>query len=126
MTTAYWTILGAILLPLLFTGLAKFTGGNGRYNNAAPREFLDNQTGAAKRAHWAQLNSFEALPGFVAAVLVAHAAGAAQPTIDALAITWLALRLAYGVAYIQNWPTLRSLLWAAALGCVIGLFVAAA
>jgi uncharacterized MAPEG superfamily protein len=34
--------------------------------------------------------------------------------------------LAYGVAYIQNWPTLRSLLWAAALGCVIGLFVAAA
>jgi uncharacterized MAPEG superfamily protein len=36
------------------------------------------------------------------------------------------LRLVYGWAYITDRPTLRSLVWIAALGCVVGLFVVAA
>ncbi len=41
MTLAYWCVLAAALMPFLFTGIAKFSGG--RYNNYSPREFLENR-----------------------------------------------------------------------------------
>ncbi|MGZ5229963.1 MAG: MAPEG family protein, partial [Burkholderiales bacterium] len=79
-----------------------------------------------QRAYWAQLNGFEAFPPFAAGVIVAHLAGASQSWIDALATTFVALRVIYTLAYIHDKPTERSLIWAAALACVVGLFVAAA
>jgi uncharacterized MAPEG superfamily protein len=127
MTTAYWCVLAAALLPYAFTGLAKFgEGAPGRYDNHAPREWLERLGGWRKRAHWAQLNSFEAFPAFAAAVIIAHQSGAAQARIDDLAIAFVALRAAYGTLYILDHDRLRSLVWALALGCVIGLFIIAA
>lgn len=124
MTIAYWCVLIAALLPYAFTGYAKSGGG---YDNRAPREWLDRREGAAKRAHWAQLNSFEAFPPFAAAVIIAHATGgAAQATIDALAVAFVVLRALYGVVYVADRPTLRTSIWTLGLLCVIGLFVAAA
>ena len=38
----------------------------------------------------------------------------------------LELRLVYGVLYITDRAKLRSVVWFAALGCVLGLFVSAA
>ena len=82
MTLAYWCVLAAILLPYAFTGFAKFQGGFGLNENKNPREFLEKLSGARKRAHWAQQNSFEILPGFAAAVIISHLAGTApQATI---------------------------------------------
>ncbi len=124
MTTAYWCVLAAALMPYLFAGIAKF--GDRRYDNRAPRDFLAALDGRQKRADWAQQNSFEAFPAFAAAVIIAHLAQGSQSAINALALVFVALRLAYGWAYITDRPTLRSLVWIAALGCVVGLFVVAA
>lgn len=124
MTTAYWCVLAAALMPYLFAGIAKF--GDRRYDNRAPRDFLSSLEGRQKRADWAQQNSFEAFPAFAAAVIIAHLAQGAQGAINALAVTFVLLRIVYGWAYITDRPTLRSLVWIAALACVVALFVVAA
>jgi uncharacterized MAPEG superfamily protein len=79
-----------------------------------------------QRAYWAQLNAFEALPLFAAAVIIAHLAGARQATVDTLALAFVGFRVLYTLAYLYDRPLLRSLLWSGGLLCVIGLFVAAA
>lgn len=96
------------------------------YDNAAPRSGIDRLPPKQQRAYWAQLNAFEAFPLFAAAVIVAHLCRAPQPAVDALAIAFVVFRVLYTFAYIHDRPTLRSLLWVGALGCVIGLFVAGA
>lgn len=125
MTIAYWCVLIAACLPLVFTGIAK-AGGPG-YDNARPRAMADADiAGFRKRAYWAHLNSFEAFPPFAAAVIIASVVGAERETVDSLAVAFVALRLAYGAFYIADWATARSLAWIAAFGCVIGLFILAA
>jgi len=109
---------------IVFAGIAKSAGG---YDNADPRAWLARREGLHARAHAAQLNGYEAFPPFAAAVIVAQAFGdAGQGTIDGLAIAWLVLRVAYGGAYLADAATARSLIWTAALGCVVALFVTAA
>jgi uncharacterized MAPEG superfamily protein len=124
MTIAYWCVLVAALLPFLFTSAAKFTGV--RYNNKKPREFLDQLEGWRKRAHWVQVNSFEAFPAFAAAVIIAHQAGAAQGAIDGLAVAFIVLRVIYGLCYIFDKHVLRSTVWMVGMGCVVALFVVSA
>lgn len=126
MTTAYWCVLAAILMPYIWTGVAKFTSGFQPRDNHAPRDYLDKLEGPAKRAHWAQLNTFESIPGFMAAVIIAHLAQAPQGRVDALALTYIGLRLVYGVLYIKDLASLRSVVWAAGVACIVGLFVVAA
>jgi uncharacterized MAPEG superfamily protein len=124
MTIAYWCVLVAALLPIVFTGVAKFAGPG--FNNARPRDFQAKLEGFRARAHWAHLNSFEAFPPVAAGVIIAHQRHVAQGRIDALALTFIAARIVYGVLYIANLPTLRSLVWLVALGCVVALFVSGA
>jgi uncharacterized MAPEG superfamily protein len=127
MTLAYWMILVAAMLPYIATAYSKFASGGGKtYDNRAPRALVDSLPAQRQRAYWAQLNGFEAFPPFAAGVIVAHLAGASQSWIDALATTFVALRVIYTLAYIHDKPTARSLIWAAALACVMGLFVTAA
>lgn len=126
MTIAYWCVLAAILLPYVWTGVAKFTSGFRPRDNHNPRDYLDRLEGPAKRAHWAQLNTFESIPGFMAAVIIAHQAQAPQHLVDALAVTYIALRLAYGVLYIKDLASLRSLVWAGGVACIVALFVVSA
>ena len=127
MTLAYWMVLAAALLPYLGTTYAKFAEGGGRtYDNHAPRAQLETLPPKRRRAHWAQLNGFEAFPAFAAAAIIAHLAGAPQARIDLLACVFVAARLAYTFCYIHDKATARSLVWAVGLVCVIGLFGAAA
>src|SRR5690348_13041569 len=91
MTIANWCVLAAALMPIVFTGLAKFSGL--KYNNKRPREFQAQLTGWRLRAHWAHLNSFEAFPIFVAGVLIAQQAGADQARVDQLALAYIAARV---------------------------------
>ena len=123
MTIAYWCILVAALLPYVWVGAAKSAPG---YNNAAPRAFLDTLSDWRQRAAWAQLNAFEAFPAFAAGVIIAHQLDAPQAWIDLVALGFIGLRLMHGIAYIGNWPALRSLAWAGGIACVITLFVVAA
>ena len=127
MTLAFWMILAAAMLPYMATAYAKFSAGGGAtYDNSAPRANVETLPPARRRAYWAQLNGFEALPPFAAAVIVAHLAGASADLIDALAVAFVALRIAYTFLYIHDKPTARSLVWLAGLSCVVGLFVAGA
>jgi uncharacterized MAPEG superfamily protein len=124
MTTAYWCVLAAALLPYLFTAIAKTTGA--RFDNRDPRTWQSRLTGLPARAHAAHLNSFEAFPFFAAAVIIAHLAQAPQARIDNLALAFVALRIGFGVCYLAGWATLRSLVWVLGFACCIALFFIAA
>ena len=128
MTTAYWCVLAALILPYCFTLTSKFAGRMPVKANAGVRDWQDKLAdGAAKRAHWAQLNSFEVTPAFAVAVIIAHQIGtAAQGTLDQLAIAFVISRIVYGFLYIQNLPTLRSLVWALGMALIVAFFVVSA
>jgi uncharacterized MAPEG superfamily protein len=120
MTFAYWTILVAALLPYLTVAAAK--GGRADYDNTNPRLWADRQTGWRRRAEWAHRNHFEAFPPFAAAVIVAGLAQASPAATGFLSGTFIALRIGYTLAYLGDLPTLRTVLWALGLGCVVALF----
>lgn len=124
MTIALWCVLIAGLMPIAFAGVAKV--GDKSFNNRRPREWYQTVTGYRKRAWWAQQNSLEAFPLFAAAVLVAHITGASQPLVDALAIFFIAFRIAYGICYLADVHLARSLMWLGGLVCCVWLFVAGA
>ena len=126
MTLAYWCVLVAAYLPIVWTGIAKFGAGGRDFDNAAPRAMLAKLDGWRQRANWAQLNGFEAFPPFAAAVIIAHLTSVPQPRIDALALAFIAARIVYGVFYLMNLATLRTVSWMTATGCVVALFVSAA
>lgn len=123
MTIALWCVLAAAFLPYPFTLAAKWSR---RFDNHSPREYLEATTGWHKRAHWAQLNSFEAFPAFAAAVIVNRVVLGPNALADTLALAFIALRIAYGLFYIADWALLRSIVWFAASVCVVALFVLAA
>ncbi|WP_323845629.1 MAPEG family protein [Microbulbifer magnicolonia] len=125
MAVAFWCLLAAVLMPPIFAAIAKATG-EGRYNNLAPREYLERQTGLSRRADWAQRNSFEALPTFAAAVLAAALAGAPEIWLSGLSLAFVAARILYGISYLKDWGYARSLFWFSGFFCCLGLLVLAA
>lgn len=129
MTIAYWCVLIAAIMPIVWAGAAKFGGKSGgrQFDNARPREWLSGLEGWQQRANWAQENAYEAFGPFAAGVIIAHMTGNAdQGTINLLALVFTVARILYGILYIMDRSTLRSLVWLVGLGSVVGLFVAAA
>lgn len=124
MTIAYWCVLAVILMPYIWTITAKSSAP--KFDNNQPREWLGKLQGKGARAHSAQMNSFEAMPGFIGAVIIAHLAGAPQHQIDLLALNFVVLRLIYGYLYMADHATLRSAIWALGVACVVALFVISA
>ena len=99
------------------------SGKFGPRQNHDPRAFLDTLDGFAKRAHSAQLNSFEVTPAFAAAVIVAHLAGTASlVTINVLAVLFITSRLLYIICYLADWAILRSIVWFIGMGLVVSFF----
>ncbi len=128
-TLAYACVLVAALLPIVCAGLAKRHGfgksrREGGYDNANPRAWLARQEGASARANAAQSNSFEALPFFIGAVVIAHQLQAPQAWVDSLAVAFIALRVAYIGLYVADRPAARSLVWMAALGVNVAILLA--
>lgn len=127
-TVAYWCVLVAVLLPYACAWLAKSHGfgrprKDGGYDNADPRGWLARQEGWQARANAAQANSFEALPFFIGAVIIAHQLGAAQTRLDILALLFVMLRIIYIAMYVAGLPTARSAIWALAFLANIGIFL---
>lgn len=112
----------ASLLPVFFAYAAKVLGGFRAKDNEHPRAFLGKLTGSAARAHAAQQNSYETLPVFLAAVIVAMLFFVPVSIIAKLAWLYVVLRVMYGLAYIANWATFRSIIWALSLACPLLLF----
>jgi uncharacterized MAPEG superfamily protein len=125
-TVAYWCVLVAALLPLGCAWLAKSPGlgkprKQGGFDNHNPRAWLARQTDWQARANAAQSNSFEALPFFIGAVIIAHQLGAAQTGLDILAVLFITLRMIYVAMYVADLPTVRSGIWTLALLANIGI-----
>jgi uncharacterized MAPEG superfamily protein len=121
MSIALWSVLVAGLLPILVVGYSKRLGGS--YDNARPRDVAQHYEGAAKRAHAAHFNCYEAFPLFAAAVLLAEMKGAPRGAIDILAVAHIVLRIGYVWAYVSDKPTVRSVAWTLALFATIGIFI---
>ena len=123
MTVALWCVLIAIFLPYVCTIVAKVSGGFRLSDNHDPRDFLDSVGGVARRAHAAQLNSFEVMPAFAAAVIVAHLVGTAQlVTVNVLAVMFITSRLLYIICYLADWAILRSLVWFVGMVLIAAFF----
>lgn len=119
---AIWSMMIASVLPLLFAILAKVLGGFGMADNSHPRDVVAKYTGRAARANAAQQNSYESLPIFLASVIVAMLFFVPQVVINYLAVMYVMLRVIYGIAYIVNLPTLRSIIWTLSMACCFMLF----
>ena len=128
-TVAYWCVLIAALLPFACAWLAKSNGfgkprKEGGFDNHHPRTWLAQQTDWHARADAAQSNSFEALPFFIGAVVIAHQLAAPQTRLDILAVVFITLRVIYIAMYVAGLPLIRSTIWALALLVNIGILFA--
>jgi uncharacterized MAPEG superfamily protein len=125
-TVAYWCVLIAALLPFACAWLAKSKGlgkprREGGFDNHDPRAWLARQTDWHARANAAQANSFEALPLFIGAVIIAHQLAAPQTLVDILAVVFVTLRVIYIAMYVAGLPTVRSAIWSLALLVNVGI-----
>jgi uncharacterized MAPEG superfamily protein len=119
-TLAYWCVLVAALLPIVCAGIAKWGAfgkprRDGGFDNENPRAWLARQTDWRARANAAQANSFESLPFFIGAVVIAHQLGAYQTRLDLLAFVYVVLRVVFILLYVANLANVRSLVWSLAL-----------
>ena len=126
-TIAYWCVLVAAMLPIVCAGIAKYgtmrtSPREGGFDNNNPRAWLAKQTDWRARANAAQANTFEALPFFFAAVIIAHQLQASQARLDILAVLFVVLRMAYIGLYISDKASARSIVWALALFTNIAIF----
>ena len=120
-TVAYWCILIAVLLPIGCSMLAK-RGSFRISDNHNPRAWLERQRDWRARANAAQANSFEVLPFFIGAIIIAHQLGASQTPLDLLALAFVLLRILYIAMYVGDMPMARSLIWTAAFAVNVGIF----
>ena len=119
-TIAYWCVLVMAILPIVCAGIAKYgmfskSRRDGGYDNNNPSVWLAKQTDWRARANAAQANTFESLPFFFAAVIIAHQLQARQTMVDILAFMFVVLRVAYVLMYVADMAKTRSVIWAAAL-----------
>lgn len=115
-TLAYWCVLMAALLPIVCAALAKsgmfkVPRRDGGYDNHDPRAWLARQSDWRARANAAQANSFEGLPFFIGAVVIAHQLGAPQVRVDILAFLYIILRIMYILTYVAGVANVRSVVW---------------
>lgn len=121
MTIILLCVLAAALMPIACAGIAK--GGrfttprrDGGFDNNAPRDWLARQSGYRARANAAQSNCFEAMPFFIGAVAIALPLAGPTARVEALAIAWVLLRVAFVACYLADRASLRSVFWTLALG----------
>jgi uncharacterized MAPEG superfamily protein len=125
-TLAYWCVLIAAILPIVCAGIAKSgmykkSRRDGGYDNDNPRAWLARQSDWRARADAAQANSFEALPFFIGAVIIAHLLGAHQARLDLLAFLFVFLRMIYIMMYVAGLSTIRSIVWTVAFAVNIAI-----
>ncbi|MEX1668688.1 MAPEG family protein [Zhongshania guokunii] len=128
MTVAFWCVFIACLLPVVSAWVCGYFRAKqlGNIDNKHPRAQYAQLEGAGARAYAAQQNAWEALPVFIAAVLVAHLAGVAPERAALAAEIFIAARILYPIFYIANKDILRSLSFLVGMGACISLFVMAA
>jgi uncharacterized MAPEG superfamily protein len=123
MLISYGAVLVAGIMPVVCAGIAK-SGFKG-YDNSNPRAWLASQTGFRARANAAQANCFEAFPFFAMGIILALLTGVDPGTVDALAMFFIAARVAYVFFYVTDKAKWRTMVWSAAYLTVVALFALA-
>jgi uncharacterized MAPEG superfamily protein len=128
MTTPFWCILIASLLPYVWSGAAVRARADqfGQVDNKLPRAQQAQLTGWGARAVGASANAFETFPFFAAAVIVAHIAGADPGWSATWSLVYVAARILHGLCYVGDIDRARSLLFGVGQVCGFALFVLAA
>lgn len=117
-------LMAAGAMPYVFTGIAK-AGVFGGADNHRTRDWQAELEGWRKRAHWAQLNSFEVFPLFAVATLCAGLMAPQSVLMVPCAWGFVGARVLFGVCYLKNWASLRTLTFFIGMGAVVALFVEA-
>jgi uncharacterized MAPEG superfamily protein len=128
MTIAHWCLFAAGLLHIVSRfpmSVAQSREGGG-YDNRSPREQQARLTGWGRRARAVHENQIESFPLFAAGVLVALTAAPRSSTVDALALTYIAARVAFGFFYLADIAALRSLAWTVGYGVSLALLASPA
>lgn len=120
MPIAYWCVLVAALLPIVWVSYAKL---GVESDNRYPREDYDNLPPGKRRAYAAHQNAYENFPFFAVAVIVAMTLGAAPATVNMLAIAFIVVRVIHALLYINNIPMLRSAAFTLGLIINVAIFV---
>ena len=123
MKTAIVCMLIAGILPIASAAIAK--AGRRDYDNRDPRAWLSRLEGHRARANAAQANAWEAFPFFAIGVLAAYVMQVPPERIDALALAFIVLRVIYLGLYIADQALMRSVVWIAAWGVCVALYVSA-
>jgi uncharacterized MAPEG superfamily protein len=128
MTTPFWCILIAGLLPYVWSSAAMKARIDqfGQLDNRLPRAQQAQLEGWGARVIGAAANGFETFPLFAAAVIVAHLAGADPGWSATWALLYLAARVLHGVFYASDLDMLRTAAFGLGQTCGIALFVLAA
>jgi len=128
MTTPFWCILIASLLPYVWSSAAVKARIDqfGQLDNRAPRAQQAQLEGWGARVLGASANAFETFPLFAAAVIVAHIAGADPHWSSIWSVVYVAARLLHGVFYASNLDMLRTAAFGLGQACAFALFVLAA
>lgn len=116
-------ILIACLLPYVFAIIARKSSGYDVKLHDNPRVFVNQATGLAARANAVQQNSFEGLPLFIAAILMADYLVIPDHFVIRLGVAYLVFRVLYGISYLANVQTLRSIFWLLSILCPITLLL---
>jgi uncharacterized MAPEG superfamily protein len=128
MTTPFWCLVIAVLIPYVLAFTAAYFKGKqfGKVDNNQPRVQGAALTGTGARVWAAQQNAWEALTVFTAAVLVAHFAGADAGRSATAAIVFIVARIAHAICYATDLAPLRSLSFMVGFGSCLWLFWLAA
>ncbi len=128
MTTPFWCLLFAVLIPYVLAGTVGYfkSAQLGSIDNHDPRAQSAQLRGPGARAVAAQANAWEALPVFASAVFVAHLAGADAAGSAAAALLFVAMRIAHAACYLADLATARSVVFLIGFGSCLWLFVLAA
>ncbi len=124
MTIPFWCIAIVWLMAYPPSWLAVvWMHRNGGYDNHLPRRQAQTLQGFGLRAKSAHYNSLEALPGFAAAVFVAHLGGGNPALMTQLCIAFIVVRCVYVAMYLADLATLRSAVWTIGLALTGALFL---
>jgi uncharacterized MAPEG superfamily protein len=128
MTTPFWCILIAGLLPYVWSTVAlrARVAQFGGFDNKLPRLEQAKLTGGGARALGASSNGFETFPFFAASVIVAHIAGADPGWSATWSVVYVAARILHGVFYYGDVDKLRSGAFGLGQVSAVALFVLAA
>ncbi len=125
MEIALWCVVIVIVMPYMLVLMARLPDLT-LEKNLTPRIVSNSLTGFRQRLFWAHLNGLEIIAPFAAAVIIAQSLQVDQQTIDSLALSFVGFRLLYSIMYAANLGVLRTIMFAAGMACIVGLFIAAA